>query len=355
MTREEMRERARWIAAFAGYPIFYVFCFVTFTSLFFPYEVLKERIVLSFNAQQASSGSPQELHIDELTSSWITGVKAIGVSLSHASTDPKLPPVVLAIDEARASVAFLPLLIGHKTIDFSLKGFGGDVDGTYSESGTNRSVEVNLDAIDIGQIEPVTATVGLPMEGHISGKIMVDMPEGKATKGTGTVTIEGTDVAVGDGKAKLKGALPLPRLVVGGLSIDAEAKDGILKITKFAASGKDVEIAGDGRILMRDLATESVCDINLRFKINDGYRGKTDVTKNLFGAPGSTKPGDIELFVPEMKAAKRPDGFFGFHVRGLLGNPKFEPASTSAAATGGMGGGSSFGSSGSGTGTAPRP
>lgn len=346
MTREEMRERARWIAAFAGYPIFYGFCFVTFTSLFFPYEVLKERIVLSFNAQQASTGAPQELHIDELTSSWITGIKALGITLSHASTDPKAPPVVLSIDEARASISFLGLLIGHKNVSFSLKAFGGDVDGVYQEAGTNRHVEVNLDAIDIGQIEPVTATVGMPMEGHFSGSIVVDMPDGKATKGSGTVALEGTDIAVGDGKAKLKGALPLPRLAVGGLSIDAEAKDGILKITKFAAGGKDVELAGDGRVLMRDLATESVCDVNLKFKVNDGYRGKTDVTKNLFGAPGSTKPGDIELFVPEMKAAKRADGYFGFHVRGLLGSPKFEPNAAAAPA-------STFGSGSSGV--APKP
>ena len=38
-----------------------------FTGLCFPFETLKERIVLTFNAQQRAAGAPQELQIDELS------------------------------------------------------------------------------------------------------------------------------------------------------------------------------------------------------------------------------------------------------------------------------------------------
>lgn len=334
MTREEARERLRMVAAYAGYPLFYLFCVFFFTTLCFPYETLKERIVLGFDAQQRAAGAPQELSIDELGSSWITGIKATGVRLTRPSTDPKTPPVTLTIDKATARLSLLPLLIGHHNVTFSLEGFGGEIDGVYEEHGKDRHVEVNLDGVDIGQIEPLTQMIGLPLEGHFSGSIVIDMPEGKATKGSGTVALEGTDIAVGDGKAKLKGALALPRLSIGGLSIAAEAKDGVLKISKFSAGGKDVELNGDGKILMRDIATESICDVSLKFKINDGYRGKTDVTKNLFGAPGSPKGGDVELFVPQMKQAKRSDGYYGFHVRGLLGKPEFDPAPTGGPSSG---------------------
>lgn len=326
MTRDEARQLAKKIGSYAGYPAFYLFCVLFFTTLCFPFETLKQRIVLTFNAQQRAAGAPQELQIDELSSSWLTGIKATGVRLVRPSSDPKTPPQTLSIDEARAHLSLLPLLIGHRNVSFSLKGFGGDIDGEYSEQGKDRHVEVDLDGVDIGQIEPLTQTIGMPLEGHFSGSVVIDMPEGKATKGTGTVALEGTDIAVGDGKAKLKGALALPRLSIGGLSIGADAKDGVLKLTKFSAGGKDVELAGEGKILMRDIATDSICDVALKFKINDGYRGKTDVTKNLFGAPGSAKGGDVELFVPQMKAAKRSDGYYGFHIRGLLGKPDFEPS-----------------------------
>jgi type II secretion system protein N len=363
MTREEMRERLRLAAAIAGYPLFYVFCFVAFVSALFPYEVLKERIVIQFNATQRAAGAPQELAIDDMTSSWLNGVKAIGVHLTQppAATDPKAQPVVLTVDQATANISIPALLIGRKKVKYSIDGFGGTVDGYYEETGTDREVEVNLDAIDLGQIAPVTALLGVPIEGHLSGKIEIEMPEGKASKGTGTVDLKGTDIAVGDGKAKLKGLLALPRLVVGDLAIAAEAKDGVLKFTKFEASGKDVEIGGEGRILMRELATESVCDVTLKFKVNDVYKGKSDLTKNLFGAPGSTKGGDLEMLVPQVKAAKRPDGYFGFHLRGLLGRPDFDPApnasgfgngagGSNAGITPGGGGGASGGSGTSGSG-----
>lgn len=52
------------------------------------------------------------------------------------------------------------------------------------------------------------------------------------------------------------------------------------------------------------------------------------MTKALFGAPGTTKGGDVEMVVPQMKAAKRPDGFYVFHIRGLLGRPDFESGSS---------------------------
>lgn len=340
MTREEMRERLRLAAAIAGYPLFYVFCFVAFVSLFFPYEVLKERLVLQFNAQQRAAGAPQELAIDDLTWAWNVGVKAIGVHLTQPppTTDPKADPVVLTLDQARATVSIPALLIGRKKVKFSIDGFGGSVDGFYEEVGTDREVEVDLDDIDLGQIAPVTALLGVPIEGHLAGKIHIEMPDGKASKGTGTVDLQGTDIAVGDGKAKLKGLLALPRVVVGDLAIAAEAKEGVLKFTKFEAGGKDVEIGGEGRILMRELATESICDVTLKFKVNDAYKGKSDLTKNLFGAPGSTRGGDLEMLVPQVKAAKRQDGYFGFHVRGLLGRPDFDPAPNAAGFGNGAGG-----------------
>ena len=142
-----------------------------------------------------------------------------------------------------------------------------------------------LDSIDVSRLTLSWSFLGLPLEGTLSGQIKIDMPEGKASKASGSISLETDGLAVGDGKAKLKGALALPRLNVGTLSLVGEAKDGVLKITKFGASGKDAEVQGDGRIQLREQAMESSCDLNIRFKVNDAYRGKNDMTKSLFGAP----------------------------------------------------------------------
>src|SRR5205823_443794 len=74
-----------------------------------------------------------------------------------------------------------------------------------------------------------------------------------------------------------------------------------------------------GKIQMRDLASESTVDVNMKFKINDSYRSKSKLTEALFGAPGGTRGGDVDRFVPKMKQAHRSDGFYAFKLVGLLG------------------------------------
>jgi len=168
--------------------------------------------------------------------------------------------------------------------------------------------------------------IGLPLQGKLTGTVKLTMPEGKPSKGSGDVSLEASDVTVGDGKAKLKGALALPKIDVGTLSLSAEAKEGSLKISKLAAGGKDLELQGDGRITMREAFGDALCDAQIRFKINDAYRTKNDVTKSLFGAPGSNAPALFELADPKIKQAKRADGFYGWTLRGPLSRLDFIPA-----------------------------
>ncbi len=318
-----------------GYPLFYIFCLVLFATITFPYEILKDKIVTSFNASQKPGPGQQELHIDELTSHFITGVKMKGVRLLSLPSAAGKPPVELKIDEAKARISILPLLIGHQNISFHLDAFNGEVDGTYEEHGKDKHVSVELSAVDLKQVEPIAAALWLPVEGKLSGTIDLLMPEGKASKGSGTVKLEGTDVSVADGVAKIEaGMFPLtpPKVGLGTLSFEAEAKEGILRVTKFSASGKDVDLSGDGRVQMREMATESICDLNVKFKIADSFRAKNEMAKSLFGPPGSTAGAAFEM-VPKVKQAKTPDGYYAFHVRGQLGRPDFDPRGSGGGST----------------------
>jgi type II secretion system protein N len=146
------------------------------------------------------------------------------------------------------------------------------------------------------------------------------MPEGKASKATGTLSLEATDVGVGDGKAKVGSGMfmmALPKVAVGKLTFAGEAKDGAFKITKFAAGGQDVEVQGDGRITLRDAPAESLFDGQARFKINDAYRNRSDLNKGLvLGLDMS----------PDVKQSKRADGFYAWTLRGPLGHLAHIPA-----------------------------
>jgi len=321
--KELLRKYGKWV----GYPLFYLVAFVFFLRLVFPYDKIKERIVSSFNAQQRPGPGQQQMSIDEVSGWWLTGVRIKGVRIVSAPSEPGGNPSEIKVDEARAKIGVLSAIVGHTDLTFHVDAFGGEIDGTYFDSPKERSVDADIDGVDLTQIGALTDLLGLPVEGHAKGKLTLTMPEQKASKGSGSFTLDVADTAIGDGKAKLKNALDWPKLAVGALSVSADAKEGVLKVSKLSAGGKDLELSGEGKIQMRDLANESTVDVQLKFKINDSYRSKSKLTEALFGAPGSMKGGDVDRFVPKMKSAHRADGFYAFRLQGLLSklDPKPDP------------------------------
>jgi len=327
---KELLQRLAPYAKYAGavgYPLFYLFCLMIFASLSFPYDKLRERIVASFNADQRASGGQQELQIDAMTGRGLSGVRMTGVTLLGAPAEPGKPPSRLVVDAATIHFSWLSMLVGSSDVDFDLDVFGGEARGEYGAQSKEKSIDLTLDSLDLGKVGPLVQLLGVPLDGRLSGTLHMVMPEGRASKGTGDLSLDVKAAAVGDGKAKMKGALALPRIDVGAITVAADVKDGVMKVGKFFASGKDVDILGEGRVTLRDTVTESLCDLQVRFRINDVYRSKNDITKSLFGAPGSNVPALFELADPKIKQAKRADGFYGWNVRGALGHLDFFPSS----------------------------
>jgi type II secretion system protein N len=341
---EAMKERLKRILPKIGYPIFYLLCLVVFLSWTFPYDKLKERNVTTFNEQQHNSSSPQELQIDELDSSWLTGVKAKGVRLIAPSGDPTKEPTEIRIDEARARISLLGLLVGNKDVSFRIDAFDGTIKGSFEDSGKERNVEVTFEGVDMSKIDAIAANIGFPVDGKLFGTLKLQLPEGKASKGNGTVALEIRDMFAGNAKELTVktplGPFTLPRLKVGNFDVSGEAKDGILKITKVGAQGGDVDVNGDGRVQLREVATDAHLEVALKFKINDGYRTKSDKTKLLFGAPGSKEKPMLEMD-PRMAKSKTADGYYGLKIGGTLAKPDVQPAGGGVPAFGGSGGASS--------------
>jgi type II secretion system protein N len=248
---------------------------------------------------------------------------------------------VISIDEARARISLLGLLVGNKDISFRVDAFDGTIKGTYEDTGKTRDIDITFDGVDVGRIDSVAANVGFPLEGKLFGTIKLNLPEGKASKGNGNIALEVRDMNAGTAKELTvktpMGPFTLPRLKVGNFNVNGEAKDGVLKLTKIAASGGDVDVNGDGKVQMREVATDAHLDVNLKFKINDSYRTKNDKTKLLFGAPGSKEKPMLEMD-PKMGRAKTSDGFYGLRVGGTLAKPDVQPGGggTSGAAAGGF-------------------
>jgi type II secretion system protein N len=345
-----MKERLLRVAKWAVYPAFYVACLALFGYLTFPFGLLKDRVIAEF----ARKGKPgQRLEIEKLSSYWFSGVEVTNVKLVLPPDDPApagfgypsggsdfggaapaaAPPkeTVIALDEAHVRVRILPLLIGRVRVDFWASTMGGEIRGVAPVGGSGGDIEVELTKVELGKIEPLTQALGLPLKGTATGKLALSAVDGKFSKADGSLNLTIEDIVVGDGKTKIQGILELPAARVGTLTLTAEAKEGVLKVTKLASQGADVELIGDGRITTKEPWNDSQADLYLRFKFTDAYRTKSDTTKTLLGDPTSPLPGLIEMQVPKMKKAKRADGFFGWHMHGALKNPKFDPSTVDVA------------------------
>ena len=187
-------------------------------------------------------------------------------------------------------------------MSFHIDALGGAIDGSYDEKrqgarGRRQSRRRRPQA----SRRACADSSACPSRAGSSGTIKLTLPEGKASKGTGTVNLEGRATSPSaTARRSSRDALDCRSSPSARSRFNAEAKDGILKVTKFAAGGKDLELTGDGKVQMRELATESTLDVNLKFKINDGYRGKSEITKSALRRAGldqgrrrrALRPGD---------------------------------------------------------------
>jgi type II secretion system protein N len=328
-------ERLRRIARYVGYPLFYVFAFWLFVFWTFPHDRLRDRLVAEFNARQTGE-NPLRLEIEDTSWYWLTGIEAEGVRLTSLAPPPATEegktakPKVVTLDELHARASLLRLIVGTLHLSFGADAFGGKIAGVTSDADEARSIEVEIEDVSVADLPILGEAVGLPLTGVLAGTIDLRLPEGKLSRGEGKIELKITGITVGDGKAKIRDTIALPKLDAGELVLEAEATNGRLKVSKLTAKGPDLELIADGAIRLRDPFESSLAELSLRFKFADSYTNKNDMTRGLFGAPGSSVPGLFDLD-PKNRRAKRSDGYYGWRISGPIAHLNFEPAPTAGA------------------------
>jgi type II secretion system protein N len=327
--------RVRKALKWALYVGFYVFSLLLFSYLTFPYNRLADRVVYEFNSRQTGP-KPMRLKLGDMSSYWLNGVEAENITLTSPGDldDQGRPgkPKVMTIDAAHASVSLLRLIFGTLKISFGADAFGGELSGSTVNGEEGRALDVELEDLDLGQAPLFGDIVGLPLAGKLNGTIELLMPEEKLSKADGKISLKVTELAAGDGKAKIRDTIALPRLEAGDLVLEAEAKAGNVKIDNFSANGPDLKLDSDGTLRLRDTFDSSLLNLNVSFKFQERYTNKSDITKSLFGA--GTMPGLFDLD-PKMKHAKRPDGSYGWRASGLVSHLNFTPSAASTPVPGG--------------------
>lgn len=326
-----MNAKYKRILKWVGYGAFYLFALTLFSYVTFPFDRLRTRIQNEFNAGQTGP-NPLTLRLGHLSSYWFSGIQADDVELISppSSTPPEDPakpnkPKIMRIDSVHARVSLLRLLFGTLHVNFGADAFGGEISGFTSDADGGRKLEIDIEDLGLADAPMLADMIGLPIGGSLGGHVEFLLPESKLSKAEGKVDLKFSSLSAGDGKTKVLNAIALPKVEVGDLTLKATAVAGALKIDQLSAAGKDLDLQSDGSVRLRDSFDASVPSMNVRFKFNDRFTNKDDMTRGLFGAPGSSVPGLFDL-VPQNKHAKRPDGFYGWRVSGTFSHPSFFPS-----------------------------
>jgi type II secretion system protein N len=338
--------RVSKVLRWTGYVLAYLVVFVLFAYVSFPYDRLKHRLIASYQAAQTGPYA-DHLEIDHLSWSWrFPGIVAEGVRLDMAapaerpsattttvSTTPAPPALVHEMVEAEevfVRLSPLDLLTGARSVSFSARALGGDIQGSASDSEASRSLKVELENLDPSGVPHLAKLIGLPLRGRISGQISLELPEGRITRADGALELHAEDLQIGDGKAKLKEMIVLPPIDIGTLNLKAEVGAGRLKITECTATGRDLELSVTGGMRLRQQIDSSLAELEIKLGFSDKYKAQNEMTRALFGQPDSKVPGLFDT-VTKTIFAKLEDGTYGAKVTGPLSRLNPRPLSQRAA------------------------
>ena len=233
-------------------------------------------------------------------------------------------PTRIAIPVAKVRWSLLGALVGHKTYQVSASVFGGDLDVETSRSKTESRLDVSAAAIDLSEIPWVKAATNLPLSGKLDLQLDEKMPGLRASATVGLLTWTCSACALGDGKAKLiipsdpilSQGLGLPKIRLGDLPGRVPIDKGVGRLQGVQSKSPDGEFYVEGEIKLSDSIASSYFDLYVRFKLSDALLKSSEKLSTLLGFAGDK--------------GKRPDGFYGFRIRGPLnhmGKPEWTKTS----------------------------
>lgn len=327
-TNPKVRTALKWV----GYPTLYVFLFLVFAYWSFPYDRVKQRIIAGYDRTQEGKPDPKRMVIDDVTWSWrfpgvvLSKVEIIGPRPPKAPEgEPQPKQETIFVEEVYAGVSVFSALAGDIDVDFQLEGFDGELSGQFAQSEEGIELDLELDGVDPGQLPGVAEAAQLPLTGRATGTIRLSIPEGKYALAEGTLDLTIDELAVGDGKTKIRDLVALPTVQVGTLNVQASVSKGRVKLDAFEAKGGDLDISAEGRVRLRDPFISTLIEsVELSFRFSDKYRDRDDTTRSLLGKPGDKIGGVIDMD-PSVKSAKAEDGTYHWRLAGPLIRPSFRP------------------------------
>jgi type II secretion system protein N len=292
------------ILTWAGYPVFFLLCFVFFAYKTFPYDRLAERL-----AEEARVRG-YEIEIIDLTHSGLTGLtfEKLRVVLPAEEGSPALDVI---FDELTVSASLFSLMSDTKSFSFDAELAGGDAQGGVSLGANSMELEAEIEDVDLGAIAALRRFTQLPMTGTLNAEIDLSMPS-EVAESTGNVMLTIDALNLGDGKTQLDipgwGGLTLDRADAGNLELVVTIEEGIATIDTAKSHGQDLKLDAIGKVRLARPMKRSELNLMVRVKIEDVYKERSAKVATM-----------LELASSGLKSAMTPDGAIQYMIGGSAG------------------------------------
>jgi type II secretion system protein N len=297
----QLRQILKW----AGYPAFFLACFVFFAYKTFPYERLADRLI------QEARVRGYDLEILDLTHSGLTGLTFESLRLILPEENDGTPPLDIIFEELTVSTSLLSLLSDTKSYSFDAELAGGEAEGDLTLGEDEMEIEAELEDINLEEIPAVRRFTKVPLGGTLQGEVELMMPSEVAeSRGHVEITIE--RLSLGDGKSQLDipgwGGLTMDQADAGNLELLATVEGGMAEIERARSHGQDLKLDLLGKIRLARPLKRSELNLLLRLKIEESYRQRSSKVATM-----------LELASEELAAASTPDGALQYSIAGSYG------------------------------------
>lgn len=304
-----MTPRKKLIFVILSYLAYFLVVFILTLYFSFPYERLKK--VLEYNLGNSFG---MKLKIDKLTPYFFHGIKVEGIRFTPYTTNSEeTPPPPLIIDSVTIKISVLSLLIGKSALIINSDFLDGNVD-LRVEINDNLTTTLKMERLNLKRFAPIKNFLPLPVKGEFSGRGKLVIVRRDISKAEGNLNLNGIKITIGDGKTPIpipgqKDGIILPTIEIKKLSLSIDIKKGVATIKKFSTQSDELELIGEGKIYLSKEPSNIRFDTYIRFKFKKGFEKKGDIAAGIIAALD---------FIPNMKRAKRSDGFYGFLINGTV-------------------------------------
>ena len=254
-------------------------------------------------------GYKYDVSLEKTTLSGLPAVSLHNLQLLPLGGTQEGPKLPIKVEKARISLGLFSLLRGKPAAEVTLTFPSGEIVSRLIP-GDGYRAEVDFFDVDLRDLDIIRQKLGLPVSGAVRGNMTFELDAERRLQG-GEINLSIAPLVIGPGALKaaatksLEGGIPLPATALGTVSFRANIKESDIVIDALESDGKDIKLASNGKIQVREPFKASSVQLDLRFLIEEDYKERAGLG-GLFG------------MMPVLQRASCGEGWYGLRVSGSV-------------------------------------